>query len=336
MERAVLVTGGAGYIGSHTCKALAKAGFLPVTLDNLSRGHTAAVKWGPLERGDIADPALVGRIVARYRPLAAVHFAAYAYVGESVSDPCLYYENNVTGTLRLTRALLDGGVGKLVFSSTCATYGIPQQLPIREDSPQAPVNPYGMSKLMVERILADFGAAYGLKSVMLRYFNAAGCDRDGEIGEMHDPETHLIPLALQAAGNPARPLSVMGTDYDTPDGSAVRDYVHVEDLARAHVRSVEHLLQGGESTALNIGTGRGVSVFEIIAAVETATGRKVAWRAAPRRAGDPPRLVADPSKLKAVLGLDPSAFAGLDGIIGSAARWHDQVTALSAKSGAVA
>jgi len=322
MTKAILVTGGAGYIGSHTCKALAKAGYLPVTIDNLSRGFEWAVKWGPLEKGDISDPAAVARAIEKHKPVAAIHFAAYAYVGESVGKPQMYYDNNVVGSLRLFEALLAGGIKHVVFSSTCATYGIPRTLPITEDSPQAPVNPYGATKLMVERILSDFDAAYGLKSVALRYFNASGCDRDGEIGEAHDPETHLIPLVLEAAGNPAKPISVMGDDYDTADGSAVRDYVHVEDLARTHIRAVEYLLAGGTSTACNIGTGSGVSVFEIIKTVEEVTGKTVAWKAAPRRAGDPPALFADPSRLKSVLGLDPATFTKLPDIIATAARWH--------------
>ena len=320
MKKSVLVTGGAGYIGSHTCKALARAGFTPVVLDNLSRGFEWAVKWGPLERGDISDAALVDAVVARHQPVAAIHFAAFAYVGESVSDPRTYYRNNVTGSLDLFGSLLRNGVKRIVFSSSCATYGIPEQLPINEASPQNPINPYGATKLIVERILSDFDSAYGLRSVALRYFNAAGADRDGETGEAHDPETHLIPLAI-AASRGGAPLHVMGTDYATPDGTAIRDYVHVEDLAQAHLRALEYLLAGGASTALNVGTGRGVSVMEIIAAVEAATGRKVAWNPAPRRAGDPPALYADPARLKAVLGLDPGNFAAIDKIAATAAQW---------------
>lgn len=320
MKKSVLVTGGAGYIGSHTCKALARAGFTPVVLDNLSRGFEWAVKWGPLERGDISDAALVDAVVARHQPVAAIHFAAFAYVGESVSDPRTYYQNNVTGSLDLFGSLLRNGVKRIVFSSSCATYGIPEQLPINEASPQNPINPYGATKLIVERILSDFDSAYGLRSVALRYFNAAGADRNGETGEAHDPETHLIPLAI-AASRGGAPLHVMGTDYATPDGTAIRDYVHVEDLAQAHLRALEYLLAGGASTALNVGTGRGVSVMEIIAAVEAATGRKVVWNPAPRRAGDPPALYADPARLKAVLGLDPGNFAAIDKIAATAAQW---------------
>jgi UDP-glucose-4-epimerase GalE len=328
MSQTILVTGGAGYIGSHTCKALARAGYTPVTLDNLSRGFSWSVKWGPLEKADIADASAVRRIVEKHKPLAAIHFAAYAYVSESVSDPGLYYENNVVGSLHLTRALLEAGVNKLVFSSTCATYGIPSALPIRETSEQKPVNPYGATKLMIERILADFDQAHGLRSVSLRYFNASGADRDGEIGEAHDPETHLIPLVLQAAFDATRPVSVMGQDYDTPDGTAIRDYVHVEDLAQAHLKALEYLLDGGATTACNVGTGKGATVMEVIRAAEAATGRKVAWKAAPRRAGDPPALFADPSRLKDLLGLEPSAFASLEDIMSSAAAWYVKHTGL--------
>lgn len=324
MQKTILVTGGAGYIGSHTCKALAKAGYLPVVFDNLSRGHAWAVKWGPLTKGDIADTEAVGWVIKKYQPVAAIHFAAYAYVGESVGDPSLYYNNNVTGSLRLLDALVAGNVRNIVFSSSCATYGIPSSLPIREETEQHPVNPYGMTKLIVEKILSDFDTAYGLRSISLRYFNASGADSEGEIGEAHNSETHLIPLVLEAASNSTRPVSVMGTDYNTPDGSAVRDYVHVEDLAAAHLRAVEYLLADGQSTACNIGTGSGVSVFEIIKAVEVATGKKVAWKAALRRAGDPPVLFADPSRMKGIFGLAPENFAKLPKIIATAAKWHAQ------------
>jgi UDP-arabinose 4-epimerase len=318
----VLVTGGAGYIGSHTCKALAKAGYLPVSYDNLVYGHSWAVKWGPLEIGDVLDAVRLSAVIAQYQPVAAIHFAAFAYVGESVQDPQKYYHNNVVGTLNLLACLKDAGNVPLVFSSTCATYGVPVTIPISESTPQAPINPYGASKLMVERILQDFDAAYGQKAIALRYFNAAGADRDGEIGEAHDPETHLIPLAIQAAHDATAGLTVFGQDYDTPDGTAVRDYVHVEDLARAHVASVQRLVQGSGSGQINIGTGHGVSVMEIIAAVEAASGRKVTWKAGPRRPGDPPSLVADPARLKQALGLDPTTFAGLSDIAQTAWDWH--------------
>jgi UDP-arabinose 4-epimerase len=322
MTATVLVTGGAGYIGSHTCKALARAGYRPVAYDNLVYGHPWAVKWGPLEEGDILDGARLAAVCAQYRPAAIIHFAAFAYVGESVRDPAKYYGNNTVGSLNLINSARAAGNLPIVFSSTCATYGEPKRVPIREDEPQFPINPYGASKLMVERILKDFDTAYGLKSICLRYFNAAGADRDGEIGEAHDPETHLIPLALEAVGHPAKGLTVFGKDYDTPDGSPIRDYIHVEDLAAAHVAALKRLLEGGDSLQVNVGTGAGVSVFEVIAAVEAASSGKVAWKLGPRRPGDPPALVADPAMLRQTLGLDPAGFAGLSDIAATAWAWH--------------
>lgn len=320
----MLVTGGAGYIGSHTCKRLAAEGFVPVTYDNLVHGHDWAVKWGPLEIGDIADGDRVREVLRTYKPVAAIHFAAFAYVGESVEDPARYYRNNVAGSLALLDALRAEKVDKIVFSSTCATYGVPASSPVTEAAPQQPINPYGTSKLMVERILADYGTAYGLRSVCLRYFNAAGADFDGEIGEDHAPETHLIPLAMRAAVQHNAPLQVYGDDYDTPDGSAVRDYVHVNDLGAVHVAALRYLIAGGASTAINIGTGKGASVLQIIEEVERVSQRRVAWRMAPRRPGDPPTLVADASRLKSVLGIDPDGFASLSDIVRSAWNWHSK------------
>ena len=318
----VLVTGGAGYVGSHTCKALSRAGYRPVVFDNLVFGHREAVRWGPLEVGELEDTTRLDAVFKAYEPAAVIHFAAYAYVGESVANPAKYYRNNVVGTLCLLEAMLRHDVKSLVFSSTCATYGEPDRQPIDETTPQRPINPYGSSKLMVERILADFDPAYGLKSACLRYFNASGADSDGELGEEHDPETHLIPLAIRAALDPSSPLTVFGQDYPTPDGSAVRDYVHVEDLAKTHLAALVHLAGGGESCAVNVAAGRGSSVLEVIAAVEAASGRKVPWSPGPRRSGDPPTLVADPSKLAAVLGVDPADFQTLDQIVASAWAWH--------------
>ncbi len=263
----VLVTGGAGYIGSHTAKALARDGFEPVVLDNLVTGHRSAVRWGPFVRGDVGDRGLVRRVIRDHRVEAVVHFAACAYVGESIQDPRKYFRNNVANTLALLDAMLDAGVDQIVFSSTCATYGVPDELPIGEDHPQRPVNPYGDSKLFVERMLGAYGVAYGLRSVALRYFNAAGADPEGELGENHDPETHLIPLVIEAALGRRPWVDVLGTDYPTPDGTAVRDFVHVTDLAEAHVRALGHLLGGGESVALNLGTGAGHSVREVIGTV---------------------------------------------------------------------
>jgi UDP-arabinose 4-epimerase len=321
MSQSVLVTGGAGYIGSHACKALAQAGYIPVTYDNLSRGHRHAVRWGPLVEGEIADRVAVAAALKAHHVSSVMHFAAFAYVGESGTDPALYYRNNVLGTLALLDAMREAGVDRIVFSSTCATYGLPEKMPIAETTPQRPVNPYGETKLAIERVLYWYGQAYGLRSVALRYFNASGCDRGGEIGEEHDPETHLIPLVLRAALGTAGPVSIFGTDYPTPDGTAIRDYIHVEDLASAHVRAIQYLAEGGASTALNLATGRGYSVREIIAAVARAAGREVPQREAPRRAGDPPALIADPSLARSVLGWQAEC-SDLDTIIRTALAWE--------------
>lgn len=320
-KRAVLVTGGAGYIGSHTCKALARAGYLPVTLDNLSQGHKLAVRWGPLVDGELQDRALVERTLREHRIDAVVHFAAYAYVGESMRDPGKYFTNNVVGSLALLEALRSCGVGRIVFSSTCATYGVPPSLPIRDDAAQRPINPYGESKLFVERALHWYGLAHGLRSVALRYFNAAGADPDGELGEDHDPETHLIPIAIGAALGTQPPLQIYGTDYPTADGTAVRDYVHVSDLAHAHVRALDYLHSGGESTAFNLGTGRGHSVREVVASVERAAGRTLPRGEAARRSGDPASLVAAPGRSHEVLGWRPQ-YSELDTIVATAWRWQ--------------
>ena len=321
----VLVTGGAGYIGSHTCKALAAAGYNPIVVDDLSTGHRWAVKWGPLVVGDIADRALVSKTVKRYTIRSAVHFAAHAYVGESVELPRKYFDNNVSRTLALLDALLDEGVDKIVFSSSCATYGIPRALPIAEDHPQSPINPYGASKLFVESVLHWYEQAYGLRYMSLRYFNAAGADSDGEIGEDHTPETHLIPLVIAAAqgANPA--VEIFGTDYDTLDGTAVRDYVHVCDLAAAHLKALDHLLAGGTSAGVNLGTGRGHSIRDVIAAVEAVCGRTVPVVEAPRRAGDPPALVADPRLGQRLLRWNPRQ-SDLTTIVRTAWEWHEKAT----------
>jgi UDP-glucose-4-epimerase GalE len=318
----ILVTGGAGYIGSHACKALSLRGYQPIACDNLVYGHPGAVRWGPLEQGDIADRSWLDALIERHRPVAIIHFAAYAYVGESVQDPGKYYRNNVAGTLTLLEAARDHGIGHIIFSSTCATYGIPERVPISEDCPQAPINPYGASKLMIERILADFDHAHALRHVALRYFNAAGADPDGEIGERHDPETHLIPLAIQAAQGRRGELAIFGTDYPTPDGTAVRDYIHVTDLADAHVLALDYLLDGGASIALNLGTGQGYSVREVIDTIERVAARPVPAREAPRRAGDPPVLVAAPDRAMALLGWRP-VHSDLPRIIETAWSWHE-------------
>ncbi|HXC28027.1 MAG TPA: UDP-glucose 4-epimerase GalE [Stellaceae bacterium] len=321
MSQSVLVTGGAGYIGSHACKALAQAGYIPVTYDNLSRGYRHAVRWGPLVEGDIGDRAAVLAALEEHRVSSVMHFAAFAYVGESGTNPALYYSNNVVGTLALLDAMRDAKVDRLVFSSSCATYGEPEVVPMAETTLQHPVNAYGETKLAIERALYWYGQAYGLRSVALRYFNASGCDRDGEIGEEHDPETHLIPLVLRAALGSGPPISIFGTDYATPDGTAIRDYIHVEDLANAHVRALGYLADGGASTAVNVATGQGHSVREIIAAVARATGRDIPQREAPRRPGDPPALVADPSLARSVLGWQAEC-SDLDTIIRTALAWE--------------
>lgn len=318
---AVLVTGGAGYIGSHACKALASAGYTPIAYDNLVYGHDWAVKWGPLVRGDILDQRGLSDALDHYKPIAVMHFAAFAYVGESVSDPSKYYRNNLVGTLSLLDAMKSAGIDRLVFSSTCATYGEPRVTPISEDQLQAPINPYGASKLMVERVLADYAVAYGLKSVALRYFNAAGADPDGEIGEDHDPETHLIPLVLDAAAGKRRGVTVFGDDYETSDGTCVRDYIHVSDLAEAHVQALTRLQAGQLRPAYNLGTGEGVSVAQVIEAARRVTGRDIEVSIGARRPGDPDRLLADPARARQDLQWRPS-YPSIDAIVASAWQWH--------------
>lgn len=327
----VLVTGGAGYVGSHACKALAASGFTPVTYDDLSTGHRDLVRWGPLEEGDVGDADRLGEVLARHRPVAVMHFAAQSLVGESVRDPARFYRSNVAGTLTLLEAMRRHGVENVVFSSTCATYGLPETAPIAEDAPQRPINPYGWSKLMVERLLADFGAAYGVQWAALRYFNAAGADPDGETGEDHRPETHLIPRTLMAAAGWLPHLDVFGVDWPTPDGTCLRDYVHVSDLARWHVAALDHLLGGRGSLALNLGTGKAHSVAEVVAAVERVTGRIVPLHHSARRAGDPPVLVADPSRALAILG-EPPHFTDLDVIVATAWRFMTGPRSLSQRA----
>ncbi|PWR26063.1 UDP-glucose 4-epimerase GalE [Zavarzinia aquatilis] len=321
MAPAVLVSGGAGYIGSHTCKCLAAAGFLPVTLDNLSTGHRWAVKWGPLIEADIADRAVVMETVDRYRIVAALHFAAHSLVGESMRDPLKYYDNNVTRALAFAAALIDTGIDQFVFSSTASVYGMPVHLPMAEDHPTRPINPYGATKLAFEGALRDLQGAYGLRHVILRYFNAAGADGDGEIGEAHEPETHLIPNMVLAGLGAGSVLDIFGTDYPTPDGTAIRDYVHVGDLAQAHVAALRHLLAGGESLTLNVGTGKGLSVAEILAKGAEVLGHAVPHRLSARRVGDPPSLVADASAIHRRLGWEPR-WSDVDTIIRTAAAWH--------------
>jgi UDP-arabinose 4-epimerase len=300
----ILVTGGAGYVGSHACKALANAGYTPITYDNLSRGNRWAVKWGPLEEGDIADTARVSAVVQRYKPIALMHFAAYAYVEESVQKPLLYYQNNFVATAALLATLFEFSPIPVIFSSSCASYGLPERIPISEDHPQRPINPYGYSKLFVERLLSDLNAAHGLRWVALRYFNAAGADPDGEIGEAHTPETHLIPRLIEAARTGST-VQVFGADYDTHDGTCVRDYIHVSDIADAHLRALKYLLKGGESCSLNLANARGYSVKEVIKVVERICGRPVRYEIAPRRLGDPAVLVGDASRSRSTFGWQP-------------------------------
>lgn len=316
----VLVTGGAGYVGSHTCLRLAEAGFRPVVFDNLSNGHAEFVKWGPLEIGDIRDPQQLDAVFAKHKPVAVLHFAALIEVGESVRDPGRFYDNNVAGALSLIAAARRAGVNALVFSSTCATYGEPLRVPLDETHPQVPLNPYGRTKLMVEQALSDLDRYAGFRSICLRYFNAAGADPQGRIGERHEPETHAIPLAIRAAMNTGGNFRLMGEDYPTPDGTAVRDYIHVLDLADAHVAALRHLLAGGGSDVFNLGTGMGTSVRKLIEAIRRASNGAFEVERAPRREGDSPILVADNAKARMILGWTPRY--DLDAIIESAWNWH--------------
>ena len=319
-DQHVLVVGGAGYVGSHTCLKLAEAGYSPVVYDNLSNGHAEFVRWGPLERGELADTDRLVAVIERYRPIAVVHFAALIEVGESVSDPIAFYANNVAGTISLLQAMERTGLKRLVFSSTCATYGEPVRVPMDEDHPQQPLNPYGRTKLMVEQMLADAEDLREIKSVRLRYFNAAGADPEGRIGEWHDPETHAIPIAIEVALGRRSHFSMFGTDYDTRDGTCVRDYVHVLDLADAHVRAVRHLVLGGEGGSLNLGTGTGTTVRELLDTIADVTGRTLTVVEAERRAGDAPVLTADNSRAFELLGWAPQY--DLEEIVRTAWNWH--------------
>lgn len=320
----VLVTGGAGYIGSHACKALAAAGYVPVAFDNLTYGHEWAVRWGLFVQGDILDRVALDAAIKTWQPVAIMHFAAFAYVGESVENPGKYYRNNVAGSLSLLEAARDHGIDKFIFSSSCATYGLPDAVPIPENHPQRPINPYGSSKLMIEQMLRDFDAAHGLCSISLRYFNAAGADPEGEIGEAHNPETHLIPLVLDAAAGGRPEIVVYGDDYDTPDGTCIRDFIHVTDLANAHVLALGALEAGAATTAFNLGNGRGFSVKEVINTARVVTGRDITVRLGARRPGDPPRLVGDAMRIRKELGWEPR-HADLAGMIETAWRWHQRV-----------
>jgi UDP-glucose 4-epimerase len=318
----ILVVGGAGYIGSHTCLDLSDKGYTPVVFDNLKNGHPEFVRWGPLEKGDIRDRKRIDEVLRAYKPAAIVHFAGLIEVGESMIDPVSFFDNNVSGSLTLLSAAMDAGIDKFVFSSTCATYGLPKAVPLQEDHVQLPINPYGRSKLIVEQMLNDLGTCKGLRSVVLRYFNAAGADPEGRIGEWHTPETHAVPLAIDVALGRRSLFKVFGSDYDTRDGTCVRDFVHVMDLAGAHTLSVKHLLAGGASTSLNLGTGRGITVKELISAIEEVSQHGLAVEYVSRRAGDSPELVADNTKAREILGWSPKY--DLKSIIRTAWDWHSR------------
>ena len=319
----ILVCGGAGYIGSHINKQLYKEGYETVVFDNLVYGHKEAVKWGELFTGDLKNISDINAVFDKYDIDAVFHFAAYAYVGESVDDPEKYYYNNVANTLNLLNAMKAHGCNKIIFSSTCATYGEPKRVPITEDMPQNPINPYGATKLMVERIFKDYNRAYGLRFVVLRYFNAAGADPDSEIGESHDPETHIIPLVLDAASGLRPDIKVFGTDYDTEDGSCIRDYIHVTDLATAHLLALHHLENGKPSDFFNLGNEKGTSVLEVVESVKRVTGREFTVTLAGRRPGDPAKLVGASSKAKTILGWKPK-YEDIDTIVSHAWKWHEK------------
>ena len=318
----ILVIGGAGYIGSHTNKEMSRRGIPTVIYDNLVYGHRESVKWGIFEEGDVADGNRLDEIFDKYPIESVVHFAAYAYVGESVNKPSKYYNNNVCNTIKLLDKMRNHGVHNIVFSSTCATYGKPKQMPITEDMPQNPINPYGASKLMVEHIMEDYHKAYGLNYCCLRYFNAAGADPEGEIGESHSPETHLIPLILDAASGCRESISIFGTDYPTADGTCIRDYIHVTDLADAHIRALKYLQNGGESGCFNLGNGKGESVRHVIDVVIEVTGKDFIVKEEKRRAGDPPILIGSAKKAKAVLGWSP-VYGDIKTIVEHAWKWHE-------------
>lgn len=318
----ILVCGGAGYIGSHVNKQLNKEGYDTVVFDNLVYGHREAVKWGEFIQGDLADPESLDLVFEKYDIDTVFHFAAYGYVGESMTEPEKYYYNNVVNTLNLLKVMRKYGCKKIIFSSTCATYGEPKKIPITEDMPQNPANTYGMTKLMVEKIFMDYQRAYGLRFVVLRYFNAAGADPDCELGESHDPEAHIIPLVLDAASGKRRDIKVFGTDYDTPDGSCIRDYIHVTDLADAHIRALHYLEEGNESDSFNLGNTVGTSVLEIIDSVKRVTGREFKVIPTDRRPGDPAKLIGSSEKARSILGWKPK-YEDIDMIVAHAWKWHE-------------
>lgn len=319
--RNILVVGGAGYIGSYMCKYLSKNGYQPIVLDSLVYGHREAVKWGPFFEGSMSDTDLLNRIFSTYQISAVMHFAAFCYVGESVTEPAKYYRNNVSSPLTLLETMREQKIDNFIFSSSCATYGEPLEIPISETHPQHPINPYGRTKLMVEHMLADFGNAYGLKSVSLRYFNAAGADPDGELGEDHHPETHIIPLVLQTALGQRESVSIFGDDYTTKDGTCIRDYIHIADLAQAHLLALEKLLDGMPGGQYNLGNGDGHSVKEVIETAHRITGRPIPSKITERRTGDPAVLIGSSQKAIRELGWKPQ-FAALETIIETAWNWH--------------
>jgi len=320
----ILITGGAGYIGSHINKMLHENGHETVVIDNLVTGHAEAVKWGKPEIADLCDIDRLRFLFDKYGFDTVFHFAAYAYVGESVKEPAKYYRNNVANTINLLDVMREYNTKRIVFSSSCATYGIPESVPIKEDMLQKPINPYGRTKLMMEQILRDYNEAYGIDYCCLRYFNAAGADPDGEIGENHDPETHLIPLVLDAAADESKSISIYGTDYPTPDGSCIRDYIHVKDLADAHVRAMDYLVKGNKSCCINLGNGTGFSVLEVIDAAKRVTGKNICVKVSPRRPGDPPELIGSNELAENLLGWEPR-FKDIDTIISHAWRWHQKL-----------
>jgi UDP-glucose 4-epimerase len=327
----ILVTGGAGYIGSHTCLALAEKGYTPVVYDNLVNGHREFVQWGPFELGDVRERERLEEVIGLYKPAAIIHFAGLIEVAESITNPIAFFDNNVSGSLALFAAALQAGINKVVFSSTCATYGIPQEIPMRESHPQLPISPYGTSKLLVERILRDLGTYQNLRSVILRYFNAAGADIQGRIGEWHNTESHVIPIAIDVARGKRSLFKIYGSDYPTPDGTCIRDFIHVADLADAHARSIDYLLAGGSSIALNLGTGRGTSIKQLVHAIEIISKIRLPIEFATRREGDPPELVADNTKAKSTLQWQP--VHDLEAIVKSAWDWHRKADRDAAKNG---
>ena len=317
----ILIVGGAGYVGSHTCKQLFKEGYTPIVYDNLSRGSAELVKWGVLEIGDLSDERRLSEVIAKYNPVAVMHFAAYAYVAESMQCPSKYYGNNVVGSYTLFELLRKNGILNVIFSSSCATYGIAQESRITEEHRQLPINPYGRSKLMVEQLLQDFDDAYGMKSITLRYFNAGGADPDLDIGEIHNPEPHVIPSLIRAALDAQAQFTVNGTDFETKDGTCVRDYVHVSDLARAHTLALKHLIANQSSDIFNLGNGEGFSVAELIETVQEITGKSIKIRYGERRHGDPGILVCDPTKAQKEL-LWTTSISDIKTVVNTAYQWH--------------